>query len=165
MNVKVRVLAVASDRGRSAANTMAKRTRIKVGDVFGIPLAEQAYSLSLCTFVFRTFKNCIACRIFDAMFDDPILVEPMPTVAAFDPLFMGKQIITAGTWPIVGNIDVDFGPLMFRVADGKYNGDSYVGQADTGDLPELLVYGPVGVQQLLRQHFGLDTSRRTRRCT
>jgi hypothetical protein len=135
---------------------MAKRTRVKVGDVFAIPLAEHTYALGLCTFVFRNFKNCIACRIFNAVFDAPMIVAPMPAAVAFDPLFMGKQIITAGTWPIVGNVEFEQRPMIFRVAVGKYHGDGYVGPADEDDLPEFLVYGPVAVQQLLRHYFAVD---------
>ena len=71
------------------------KARIKFGDVFAIPLADQRYALALCTFVFRRFKNCITCRVFEAMVDAPKMVDPMPSKIVADPLFMGKQIITA----------------------------------------------------------------------
>jgi hypothetical protein len=134
---------------------MAIKARIKVGDVFAIPLADQRHALALCTFVFRDFKNCIACRVFDVVVDAPKLAEPPPAETAVDLLFMGKQIITAGTWPIVGKMDVSKTPMLFRVADGKYNGDDYVGPAGDEHLPNLEVYGPVAVQNLLREHFRL----------
>jgi hypothetical protein len=134
---------------------MAIKTRIKVGDVFAIPLADQRYALGLCIFVFRDFKNCIACRIFDDVLDGPKMVEPMPPKVAFDPLFIGKQNITAGTWPIVGKMDAGNSPMIFRVADGKYDGDNYVGPVGHEVLPNLEVHGPVAVQNLLRRRFGL----------
>jgi hypothetical protein len=135
---------------------MAIKARIKVGDVFAIPLADRRYALGLCLFVFRDFKNCIACRIFDAVVDAPQMVEPMPSNAVADPLFMGKQIITAGTWPIVGRMTVANSPMLFRVADGKYKGDEYVGPTGDEELPNLEAYGPVAVQNLLRSRFGLE---------
>jgi hypothetical protein len=135
---------------------MAIKVRIKVGDVFAIPLADQSYALGLCTFVFRDFKNCIACRIFDTVVDAPKMVEPIPLKIVVDPLFMGKQIIMAGTWPIVGKMTVGEPPMLFRVADGKYNGDNYVGPAGNENLPNLEAYGPVAVQNLLRSRFGLE---------
>jgi hypothetical protein len=134
---------------------MAIKARIKVGDVFAIPLADQRYALALCTFVFRDFKNCIACRVFDAAIDGPNMVDPMPSNVAVDPLFMGKQIITAGSWPIVGKMDSGNRPMVFRVADGKYDGDNYVGPIGNEVLPSLEVYGSVAVQNLLRRRLGL----------
>jgi hypothetical protein len=134
---------------------MAIKARIKVGDVFAVPLGDQQYALGVCTFVFRHFMNCIACCVFDAVVDTPKMVDPVPSNIAVDPLFMGKQIITAGTWPIVGKIDADNTPMVFRVADGKYNGDDYVGPVGKEILPNLEVYGPVAVQNLLRRRFGL----------
>ena len=133
----------------------ASATRIKVGDVFAIPLADQKYALALCTFVFHAFKNCIACRVFDNVFDAPKMMEPMPPNVAFEPLFMGKQIVAAGTWQIVGKMDAGNEPTVFRVADGKYSGDQYVGPVGNESLPNLEAYGPVAVQDLLRRHFGL----------
>ena len=135
---------------------MAIRARIKVGDVFAIPLADQKFALGVCTFVFRDFKNCIACRVFEGVHDAPTMAEPMPSKVAVEPLFMGKQIITAGTWPIVGKLDAGNPSMMFRVADGKYNGDTYVGPIGNEVLPNLEVYGPVAVQNLLRRRFGLE---------
>lgn len=134
---------------------MAIKARIKVGDVFAIPLADQRYALGLCIFVSRRFKNCIACRIFDAVVDTPQMVEPMPSYALAEPLFMGKQIITAGTWPILGKMALTNSPLLFRVAVGTYDGDEYVGPAGNESSPNLEAYGPVAVQNLLREHFGL----------
>lgn len=82
--------------------------------------------------------------------------DPMPSRIATDPLFMGKQIITAGTWPIVGRMETGNPRMVFRVADGKYDGDNYVGPIETEALPNLEVYGPVAVQNLLRRRFGLE---------
>ena len=135
---------------------MAIRARIRVGDVFAIPLAEEKYALALCLFVFRDFKNCIACRVFDAVVDSPKVGGPMPSKIAFDPLFMGKQIITAGTWPIVAKMETGNPRMVFRVADGKYDGDNYVGPIGSESLPSLEAYGPVAVQNLLRRRFGLE---------
>ena len=141
---------------RKETLSMATKTRIKVGDVFAIPLMDRRYALALCTFVFRHFKNCIACRVFDAVVEVPRMVDPMPSNVAVDPLFMGKQIITAGTWPIVGNMDAGNLPMVFRVADGEYDGDNYVGPVGNEVLPNLEACGPVAVQYLLRRHFGLE---------
>lgn len=145
---------VASVRGLEFC--MAIRARVKVGDVFAIPLAEKTYALALCIFVFRDFKNCIACRVFDAVTDSPEMVDPMPSIIAFDPLFMGKQLITAGTWPIVGKMETGNPRMVFRVADGKYDGDNYVGPIGNESLPNLEAYGPVAVQNLLRRRFCLE---------
>jgi len=134
---------------------MAIKARIKVGDVFAIPLGDQTYALALCTFVFRDFKNCIACRVFDAVIDGPKMVDPMPSNVAVDPMFMGKQKITAGSWPIVGKMDTGNLPMVFRVADGKYDGDHYVGPVGNEVLPNLEVNGPVAVQNRLRRRFAL----------
>jgi hypothetical protein len=134
---------------------MPVRARIKVGDVFAIPLGEGAYALAACTFVFRHFKNGIACRVYDAVVEAPKMIEPMPNKIAFDPLFMGKQIITAGTWLIVGKVSPDIAPVVFRVAVGKYVGDNYVGLAGDEELPEMRAHGPVAVQIVLRRHFKL----------
>jgi hypothetical protein len=133
---------------------MPVKVRLKVGDVFAIPLADNKYGLALCTFVFRDFKNCIACRVFDAVTDEPKILDPMPLEIVIDPLFMGKQIISAGTWPIVGKMTVG-APVAFRVAGEKFIGDNHVGPAGTEALPELLAYGSVAVQNLLRRRFGL----------
>jgi Immunity protein 26 len=138
---------------------MAINARIKVGDVVAIPLADQRYALAVCTFVFRDFKRCIACRVFDAVVDAPKMVDPMPSNVVVDPMFMGKQIITAGIWPIVGNMDVGDTPMLFRVAVGKYDGDHYVGPAGNEELPNFEVYGPTAVQNLLSRRFGLEASR------
>jgi immunity protein 26 of polymorphic toxin system len=135
---------------------MAIRARIEVGDVFAIPLADEKYALALCLFVFGVFKNCIACRVFDAVVESPNMVDPMPSKIAVNPLFMGKQIITAGTWPIVGKMETDNPRMVFRVADGKYDGDQYVGPIGTEVLPNLEACGPVAVQNLLRRRFGLE---------
>lgn len=129
--------------------------RIKVHDVFAVPLASDAFALAQCTFVSRHFKNCIACRVFNCLYDAPRMPDTMPSSFAFDPLFLGKQVISAGTWPIVGQLDGDIAVPVFRVADGKYVGDEYVGSAGDEDLPVLEAYGPVAVQSELRRHFGI----------
>ena len=130
--------------------------RIQVGDVFAVPLADHAFALAQCVFVSRHFRNCIACRVFERLFDSPTMPTAVPESFAFNPLFLGKQIINAGMWPIVGRLQGDVACPVFRVADGKYNGDEWIGDAGDEELPELLAYGPVAVQIELRRHFGIQ---------
>lgn len=130
--------------------------QVKVGDVFAIPLAEGHYALGLCRFVFQRMSGLTACRIFDSLLAEPQLVGPLPSMAAFDPLFVWDNSIADGTWPILGSVQVEPAPLMYRSAGGIYNGDEYVRPDDyKEDLPNLYLPGAVAVENQLREHFGL----------
>jgi hypothetical protein len=130
--------------------------QVKVGDIFAIPLAESQYALGICRFVFQRYKGFTACRIFDGLVAEPKHVGPLPATAAFDPLFVWDHSIADGTWPIIGTVNFEAGPLMYRNAGGIYNGEECVGPDDyTTDLPKMYLPGPVAVEIQLREHFGL----------
>ena len=130
--------------------------RLKLGDVFAIPLTGELVALATCTYVFRSFKNCIACEILDRPLRNAEHLPWSDDSEVVCSLFMGKQVLTAGMWPVVGRRLVSGTPPRFRVADGVYSGDEYVGEWTGEDLPELVVFGPVAVQEELRKAFCLS---------
>jgi hypothetical protein len=130
----------------------------KVGDVFAVPLAERHYALGICRFVFQGYKGFVACRIFDSMVPEPKHIGPLPASVAFDPLFVWDHSIADGTWPIIGNAEIEEAPLMYRKAGGIYDGEEYLRPDDlTGHLPTMYLPGPVAVEIQLREHFGLPS--------
>jgi hypothetical protein len=144
--------------------------QVKVGDIFAVPLAENAYALGVCRFVFQRMKGLTACLIIGALVAKPQFAAPLPRTTAFDPLFVWDHALADGTWPIIGSTPVEPGPMMYRSAGGIYNGEEYL-RPDDGkeDLPNLYLPGPVAVQIQLREHFGLlstdEGPGRTSNCT
>lgn len=144
--------------------------QVKVGDVFAIRLAESRYALGICRFVFQRMKGLTACRILDALIPEPKFVGPVSAATGLDPIFVYDHSITDGSWPIVGTTAVESAPLKYRSAGGIYNGEEYNRVTDySEDVPDLLVSGPVALENHLREHFGLPSpvegQGRTKRCT
>jgi hypothetical protein len=133
--------------------------QVKVGDIFAIPLAERQYALGVCRFVFQRMKGLTASRVYDSLLREPQLAGPLPSTAAFDPVFVWDHSIADGTWPIIGSTLVEPGPLMYRSAGGIYNGEEYLGPTDySEDVPNFYLAGPVAVENQLREHFGLSSA-------
>jgi hypothetical protein len=141
----------------SAHKEPARTFQVKVGDVFAIPLADKQFAMGVCRFVFQRMKGLTACQIFGSLLPGPQFVWPLPAAIAFDPLFVWDHSLANGAWPIVGNIQIEPGPLMYRSAGGIYNGDEYLRADDyMEDLPTLYLPGPVAIEIELRDHFGLS---------
>lgn len=140
---------------------MSKRIISKVGDVIAIPLGEDSFALTAITYVSKYFKNCIAIGVFPNLLREPAVPSDMPSEFAIHPLFVGKQLVTAGVWPRVGHVNLQRpfdSPPEFLVADHVFHGDTPTRVATLNDiqsLPKLLAHGCVALQDRLREHFRL----------
>ena len=140
---------------------MTKRVVAKPGDVISVPLANDVFASFVVTYVFKKFKNCIAIGVLPELTIHAVAPSNVHGEFCVYPLFVGKQLITAGLWPRVGHITLfpryEAAPEMI-VAGYVYRGDTPLRTASSVEmkaLPELLAHGGLALQNRLRSHFGI----------
>ena len=87
---------------------MAVRIRIKIGDVFGIPLPDGRYAY--CQYLLRKEDFGDLARVFDLLSDTPVLsVEAFKARGLlFPPIFLGLLVpLRHGRWKRIGNLLVE----------------------------------------------------------
>ena len=140
---------------------MAKRFVAKPGDVISVPLADDVFASFVVTYVFKNFKNCIAIGILPELTTRAVAPSKLDGEYCVYPLFVGKQLITAGIWPRVGHITLPpryEAPPEMIVAVNVYRGDAPLRTASSVEmktLPKLLAHGGLALQNRLRSHFGI----------
>lgn len=140
---------------------MAKRVITKAGDVIAVPLVDGVFACLVVTFVFKDFKNCIAVGVLSELLPRAELPQHASCSFCIYPLFVGKQLITAGIWPRIGQIELPppfDSPPEILVAGNVHHGDAPVRIATPSDerkLPTLLAHGGEALKSRLRTHFNV----------
>jgi len=84
-----------------------KRTRIRIGDIFEIPLSDGRKAFG--QYVFRDEKNGPLIQVFDLVTEDEIQLGQLNEISPlFPPVFTGLfAAIRTGLWKVIGHMPVE----------------------------------------------------------
>ncbi len=142
--------------------TAQKRIKVKVGDIFAVPLADQLVAAGIVLHISRYWANGILVGFFDRRFPavDQIDVSDLAAEFVFTPNYTAKRILTAGDWPIVGNradlVVPSVIPKLVSVYDVFYKDEIVERLAsieETRQYEVLSGWGKVFAENKLRRHF------------
>jgi hypothetical protein len=141
---------------------MAKRIRVKPGDIFVIPVEENLFGVGIVLHVSKYFRNSIMVGLYDTFFKSAyeIQIERLETRFINTPNYTGKQLLTSGDWPIIGHSErlLLEAPVPELVASYTlFYKDEIVRDMlsleETRMYPTLLGQGGIYIQDKLRRFF------------
>lgn len=86
---------------------MAKRIRVKPGNLIAIPLEKNLVAVGIILHVSKVFKNAIMVGYYDHPFSsiEDISIEKISGEFIDTPNYTGKQLVTKGPWKLIGHSD------------------------------------------------------------
>ena len=143
--------------------TAGRSIKVKVGDIFAVPLDEQLIAAGIVLHISRYFAGSILVGFFNRRYRsrEEIAIQDLRPDFTFTPNYTGKQILTKGDWPIVGNradlVEQTVIPKLFVVID-VFHGDKVVERLasleEAKQYEQLTGWGKGYIENKLRHYFG-----------
>jgi len=138
-----------------------KGTKVKPGDIVGIPLEEKRVAVGMVLHVSTLFKNAIMIGFYNQLFEsmEDIDIEALGGEFIETPNYTGKQLITSGRWEVVGNnpkLLAEAAIPQLRVVNTLHYKDQVIRQLSPDEFKEYVEFrgqGGIFVENKLRKHF------------
>ncbi len=140
------------------------RTRVKPGDLIGIPLAEDQVAVGLVLHISKVFTGSMLVGYYKQTFPSLEAVRPAVLGGEFigTPNYTGTEVVRSGDWRVIGhNAELLAAAIIPEL---RVVGDLYYKDEITRRIPgeewqqytELIGQGGGFVESKLRRHFAKE---------